>query len=225
MNRGDRRDAIFLMTRRWAECEANGVGKTGLRPPTALASAKATRAEQTILRTDPLSDAFFGTATEEHAVGEDDGHDAFVFQEMEAVEQEGEIGGGLGREAVVLEAHVVSHRVGGVPAVAEGRIRDDGVEVGLLGGVQLAQHFPIVELANPLDKFELGIRKLIESLMIERMGENDKIVTRYMADQDFQSSAFPILAKEIFEAVRGRTAAQAASAEPRVGDGDAAKGA
>ena len=34
--------------------------------------------------------------------------------------------------------------------------------------------------------------------MIERMGENDKIVTRYMADQDFQGSAFPILAREIF---------------------------
>ena len=58
-------------------------------------------------------------------------------------------------------------------------------------------------LANPLDKFELGIRKLIEDLMIERMGENDKIVTRYMADREFQGSAFPILAKEIFEAVRG----------------------
>ena len=36
------------------------------------------------------------------------------------------------------------------------------------------------------------------------MGENDKIVTRYMADQDFQSSAFPILAREIFETVRAR---------------------
>jgi type I restriction enzyme R subunit len=59
-------------------------------------------------------------------------------------------------------------------------------------------------LANPLDKFELGIRKLIESLMMERMGENDKIVTRYMADQDFQSSAFLILAREIFETVRER---------------------
>jgi type I restriction enzyme R subunit len=57
-------------------------------------------------------------------------------------------------------------------------------------------------LANPLDKFELGIRKLIEDLMIERMGENDKIVTRYMADREFQGSAFPILAKEIFESVR-----------------------
>jgi type I restriction enzyme R subunit len=61
-------------------------------------------------------------------------------------------------------------------------------------------------LANPLDKFELGIRKLIEDLMIERMGENDKIVTRYMADSDFQGSAFPILAKEIFDAVRAASA-------------------
>jgi len=59
-------------------------------------------------------------------------------------------------------------------------------------------------LANPLDKFELGIRKMIEDLMIERMGENDKIVTRYMSDQEFQGSAFPILAREIFEAVRSR---------------------
>jgi type I restriction enzyme, R subunit len=57
-------------------------------------------------------------------------------------------------------------------------------------------------LANPLDKFELGIRKLIEDLMIERMGENDKIVTRYMADPQFQASAFPILAREIFDVVR-----------------------
>jgi type I restriction enzyme R subunit len=67
-------------------------------------------------------------------------------------------------------------------------------------------------MANPLDKFQLGIRKLIESLMIERMSENDKIVTRYMADQDFQSSAFPILAREIFEDVRSR-ATNASSSE------------
>jgi type I restriction enzyme R subunit len=66
-------------------------------------------------------------------------------------------------------------------------------------------------LANPLDKFELGIRKLIEDLMIERMGENDKIVTRYMADRDFQSSAFPILAREIFEAIRSRSSSPDAS--------------
>ena len=55
--------------------------------------------------------------------------------------------------------------------------------------------------SNPLDKFQLGVRKLIEDLMIQRMAENDKIVTRYMDDGEFQRTAFPILAKEIFEAV------------------------
>lgn len=57
-------------------------------------------------------------------------------------------------------------------------------------------------MANPFDKFQLGVRKLIEDLMIQRMVENDKIVTRYVDDFDFQRTAFPILAKEIFEAVR-----------------------
>jgi type I restriction enzyme R subunit len=57
-------------------------------------------------------------------------------------------------------------------------------------------------MANPLDKFQLGIRKLIEDLFIQRMADNDKIVTRYMDDRDFQNIAFPILAKEIFEAIR-----------------------
>ena len=103
------------------------------------------------------ADAFFGTATEEHAVGQDDGHHAFVFQEVEAVQQEGEIGGGFGREAVVLEAHVVAHRVGGFPAVAEGRIGDDGVEVGLLGGVQLAQDVPVVGQGVAVVDFELRV--------------------------------------------------------------------
>jgi type I restriction enzyme R subunit len=59
-------------------------------------------------------------------------------------------------------------------------------------------------MANPLDKFQLGVRKLIEELMIQRMAENDKIVTRYMDDGDFQRTAFPILAKEIFEAVHAK---------------------
>jgi len=57
-------------------------------------------------------------------------------------------------------------------------------------------------LANPLGKFELGTRKLIEDLMIERMAENDQIVTRYMEDKDFRGSAFPILAHEIFSTIR-----------------------
>ncbi len=56
-------------------------------------------------------------------------------------------------------------------------------------------------LANPLDKFSLGIRPEIARLMIERMNENDQLVTRYMNDADFQEIAFTVLAREIFRAV------------------------
>ena len=56
-------------------------------------------------------------------------------------------------------------------------------------------------LANTLDKFSLGIRPEIEKLMMERMGENDALVTRYVSDKDFQNIAFEVLAREIFEAV------------------------
>ena len=59
-------------------------------------------------------------------------------------------------------------------------------------------------LANPLDKFQLGIRKMIEEFMIERMSENDAIVTKYMGDNKFQATAFPILAKAIFDTVHAQ---------------------
>ena len=58
-----------------------------------------------------------------------------------------------------------------------------------------------IALANPHDKFELGTRKRIPELMIERMAENDRIVTRYMEDEEFRTTTFPILAREIFDAV------------------------
>ena len=56
--------------------------------------------------------------------------------------------------------------------------------------------------ANPLDKFEIGIYKLIEAFMIQRMSENDKIVTRYMDDEEFRKVVFPLLAKQIYKDVR-----------------------
>ena len=34
--------------------------------------------------------------------------------------------------------------------------------------------------------------------MIQRMVDNDKIVTRHIDDKDFQGVIFPLLAKEIF---------------------------
>ena len=37
--------------------------------------------------------------------------------------------------------------------------------------------------------------------MIQRMGENDKIVTRYMDDKSFGNTAFGLLSKVIYEAI------------------------
>ena len=39
---------------------------------------------------------------------------------------------------------------------------------------------------------------------VQRMAENDAIVTRYMADESFQSGIVSALAREIFEAVHRR---------------------
>jgi hypothetical protein len=61
-------------------------------------------------------------------------------------------------------------------------------------------------LADRLDRFEPGIRKLIEDPMIERMGENDQIAARYMADRELQGTACPILARDIYDTVRARVA-------------------
>ncbi len=40
--------------------------------------------------------------------------------------------------------------------------------------------------------------------MMQRMSENDYIVTRYMDDAEFQKAIFPILAREIHQAVIGK---------------------
>ena len=58
-----------------------------------------------------------------------------------------------------------------------------------------------IAVANPFDKFSLGIRERLGQLMVERMGENDALVTRYLSDPEFQEVAFAVLAREIFQAV------------------------
>jgi len=55
--------------------------------------------------------------------------------------------------------------------------------------------------ANPFDKFQLGLRQLIENLMMQRMADNDKIVTRYMDDKEFGSVVFAVLSKEIYDSI------------------------
>jgi len=55
--------------------------------------------------------------------------------------------------------------------------------------------------ANPFDKFQLGLHQLIEELMVQRMADNDKIVTRYMDDKEFGSAAFAALSKAIYDSI------------------------
>ncbi len=56
-------------------------------------------------------------------------------------------------------------------------------------------------LANSYDKFALGFRPQLGKLMVERMGENDAIVTRYLDDAEFQQTASEVLAREVYAAV------------------------
>ena len=55
--------------------------------------------------------------------------------------------------------------------------------------------------ANPFDKFQLGLRQMLEDLMIQRMNENDKIVSRYMDDKAFEDAAFAVLSKVIYDTI------------------------
>ena len=58
-------------------------------------------------------------------------------------------------------------------------------------------------LANPLDKFKIGIKKTMESLMIDSLNKNDRIVTKYLDDREFQDAVFSVLAKSIFDDING----------------------
>ena len=62
-------------------------------------------------------------------------------------------------------------------------------------------HIIKTAIANTLDKFEIGVRKPIIDLMIQRMAENDRIVSKFMDDKEFQGVVYPLLAKEIFISV------------------------
>jgi len=46
-----------------------------------------------------------------------------------------------------------------------------------------------------------NMRQLIEDMMVQRMTDNDKIVTRYMDDKDFGNTAFDVLSQAIYESI------------------------
>ncbi|WP_330508570.1 type I restriction endonuclease [Pseudomonas putida] len=119
--------------------------------------------------------------------------------EPEGVYSPTDVGTGKAKEekAPLSEIIQVLNDRFGTAFTEEDRLFFDQIKARATSNSQVIQ----TAMANPLDKFQLGVRRLIEELMIQRMTENDKIVTRYMDDGEFQRAAFPILAKEIFEAV------------------------
>lgn len=51
---------------------------------------------------------------------------------------------------------------------------------------------------NPADKFALGIKSIIKDLMLQRMAENDDIVTRYIDNAEFQQVILSTLPRKYF---------------------------
>ena len=119
--------------------------------------------------------------------------------EPEAVYSPKEVGTGKAKDEKAPLSEIISvlNERFGTAFTEEDRLFFEQIKARAAANQQVIQ----TAMANPLDKFQLGVRKLIEDLMIQRMSENDKIVTRYMDDGEFQRTAFPILAREIFEAV------------------------
>jgi type I restriction enzyme R subunit len=56
-------------------------------------------------------------------------------------------------------------------------------------------------LANPEDKFLLGIRDIMDAMMVKRMEKNDRIVTKYLGDSAFKDLAFSLLGKALYEQI------------------------
>jgi type I restriction enzyme R subunit len=56
--------------------------------------------------------------------------------------------------------------------------------------------------ANPLDNFALAMKGKVEGLMIDRMDQNQEIVTRYLNDPQFQEVAFRLLVRRIYDEIR-----------------------
>ena len=55
--------------------------------------------------------------------------------------------------------------------------------------------------ANPLENFELAMRPRVESLMLDRLEDNQEIVERYLNDAEFQAIAFRLLVKRIYDEI------------------------
>src|SRR5262249_17813772 len=59
-----------------------------------------------------------------------------------------------------------------------------------------------VAQANPEDKFTLVFAKVLESLFVERMEQNQEIFSRFMNDREFQGSVSEWLSREAYKRLR-----------------------
>lgn len=56
---------------------------------------------------------------------------------------------------------------------------------------------------NSTDKFALLLKRLLESLFVERMDQNEAIFARYMNDRDFQNTVSDLLVLEVYQRLAG----------------------
>jgi type I restriction enzyme, R subunit len=56
-------------------------------------------------------------------------------------------------------------------------------------------------LANPEDKFILGIGEIMDTLMVQRMEKNDRIVTKYLDDKRFKEVALALMGKALYKQI------------------------
>ena len=60
--------------------------------------------------------------------------------------------------------------------------------------------------ANQFDNFSLAIRQKIADFMIDRLSQNQDIVTKYFNESEFQETAFRELDQRIYEDIRREAA-------------------
>ena len=58
--------------------------------------------------------------------------------------------------------------------------------------------------ANNFDKFSLNVQAFLKELMIDRMSDNDALVTRYVNEDDFREIVAEGLLRGIFDAIKGQ---------------------
>ena len=50
-------------------------------------------------------------------------------------------------------------------------------------------------------KFSKEFNVLVAKLMVQRMSDNDKIVTRYLDDKSFKDAVFAVLSRDIYDSI------------------------